>query len=207
MIEYERKIEYLNKNRVIYKRMPINDLPSEVYDWGYFYENGTYEYYNLFNSSAKITSFKSLKWHLLVIWHLNKDMSVDKFRSIAKFICNNKNGFTTFTISDSMFENLIREIMLVDLEDPPKNKIRKIIFKDYCGLEKHEKMSIVGQFIGKTKSITEEDIYECMLSIHDTKKKITVTAIAKMLGCSTRTIYRTISDTLQKEKTILNSQL
>ena len=77
-------MHYLNKNRIIYRRLPINDKPSHEFDWGKFYENGTYEYYSLFFSDAKITTVKSLKWHLYVLWYLNPNM--DKKYSIDKFM-------------------------------------------------------------------------------------------------------------------------
>ena len=36
-----RNLDYLNKHRIIYRRDPINDEPSEVFDWGCYYEYGT----------------------------------------------------------------------------------------------------------------------------------------------------------------------
>ena len=65
------KLEYLNRKRIIYRRNPINDIPTSVYNWGWYYKDGTYECYELFRSSAKINTFRSLKWHLLVLWYLN----------------------------------------------------------------------------------------------------------------------------------------
>ena len=50
--------------------------------------------------------------------------------------------------------------------EPPVNKKRKIIFKDYSGLTPNEKMSIVGKLIGRSRRINEEAIYQCMLDIH-----------------------------------------
>ena len=32
-----------------------------------YYEDGTHECYELFRSSAKITTYKIFKWHLLVL--------------------------------------------------------------------------------------------------------------------------------------------
>ena len=68
-MSHERNIELLNKMRIIYSRFPINDLPThstEDYD---YYKDGTYECYELFRTKAKITTYKSLKWHLLVLWY------------------------------------------------------------------------------------------------------------------------------------------
>ena len=58
-----RNLEYLNKHRVVYRRMPITDKPDQETDCYMFYPNGTYECYELFRSKAKITTYKSLKWH------------------------------------------------------------------------------------------------------------------------------------------------
>ena len=81
-----RRIDYLNRNRIIYNRDPINDKPTKVYHWGKYYKEGTFECYELFKSKAKISSFKSLKWHLLVLRYLNPDLEDHKFKDIAYFI-------------------------------------------------------------------------------------------------------------------------
>ena len=94
-----------------------------------------------------------------------------------------------------------------DLDTPPKNKLRKIIFKDACGLTPQEKMSIVGHIIGKSKMVEEDDIYQCMLDINHNEEKITISRISKILNGSTRTIHRNISKELKKEKELLNQQL
>ena len=69
-----RNLDYLIKRRIIYRRSPITDKPTESFDWGDYYENGTYECYELFRSKAKITTYKSLKWHMLVLWYLNPQL-------------------------------------------------------------------------------------------------------------------------------------
>ena len=81
-----RKMFYLNNNNIVYRRDPISDKPTEVYEWGYFYEHGTHECYTLFRSKAQITTYKSLKWHLLVLWYLNPQLNPDKFEELAWFI-------------------------------------------------------------------------------------------------------------------------
>jgi len=48
-----RKIEHLNDNRIIYRRLPVSDKPSHSFDWGYFYKDGTYEFYDLFRSKDR----------------------------------------------------------------------------------------------------------------------------------------------------------
>jgi hypothetical protein len=206
-MSHERNLDYLNRRRIIYRRHPITDEPTTVYDWGMYYENGTYECFELFRTDAKINTFKSLKWHLLVLWYLNSHMDQDDLNSLAKFICIKSNGFVTFEVSEYILKNIIYEVSMCDLDIQPKNKIRKIIFKPFCGLTKKEKLSIVGKMIGRSKQISQDDIYECMLEINDNKNKITITGLAKMLSCSTRTIYRTINNELKKEKELLNQGL
>jgi hypothetical protein len=202
----QRKIDYLNKHRIIYRRDPINDKPTEVYTWGKFFEGGTYECYTLFDTSAKINTYKSLRWHLYVLWYLNHNMSQDKFESIARYIADKNNGFVSFYISGSALDQIIYDVSMMDLESPPSNKMRKIIFNDTCGLTPTEKLKIVGSLIGK-KKILESDIYEAMLFIHDNREKITIKRISSELGCSDRTIIRNMSNELKKEKKLLNDQL
>lgn len=198
---------YLNNNNIIYRRDPISDKPTEVYEWGYYYEHGTHQCYTLFRSKAKITTYKSLKWHLLVLWYLNPQLSPDKFEELAWIIAEKSNGFATFTMPEQLLKTMIYEISMMDLEQPPKNKLRKVIFKDNTGLSKTEKLSIVGKLIGRGSKASAEDIYETMLLLHDDNKKITVAAIAKVLGVSTRTVYRNMTHELTKEKELLNEEI
>ena len=202
-----RKMFYLNNNNIVYRRDPISDKPTEVYEWGYFYEHGTHECYTLFRSKAQITTYKSLKWHLLVLWYLNPQLNPDKFEELAWFIAEKSNGFATFTMPELLLKTMIYEISMMDLDQPPKNKLRKVIFKDNTGLTKSEKLSIVGKLIGRGSKATPEDIYETMLLLHDDDKKITVAAIAKVLSVSTRTVYRNMTHELTKEKELLNEKV
>jgi hypothetical protein len=102
---------------------------------------------------------------------------------------------------------MIYDVSLQDLETPPFNKTRKIIFNDKCKLSLSEKLSIVGQMIGKTKKVSENDIYDMMLYLNDAGVKITVVKLANELGCTTRTIHRNMSNELKKEKELLNKNL
>ena len=206
-MSYERNLNYLTKHRIIYRRDPLTDKPTESFDWGDYYEYGTYQCYTLFRSKAKITTYKSLKWHLIVLWYLNPQLDQDDFEKLARVICYKKNGFITFNVSDQLLQSMIYEVSMYDLEIPPKNKIRKIIFKEFNGLTPEQKMSIVGQLVGKTKKVHEDDIYECMLDLHDMGKKITISKIAGLLKCSSRTVYRNMGMDLKKEKELLNQEL
>ena len=203
-MSHDRNLEFLNKRKVIYRRGPINDKPSEVFEWGYYYEQGTHECYELFRSKAKIPTYKSLKWHLYVLWYLNPNMDQNEFETTVRHVCDRNNGFVTFNVSEQLLQNMMYEVSLKDLEDPPNNKQRKIIFKDNCQLTLNEKLSIVGKMIGKTKRINESDIYDAMLYIHDLNQKITIGKLAEHFGCTTRTIHRNMSNELKKEKELLN---
>ena len=204
-MEYERQLDYFNRRRIIYRRNPVNDKPTEVHSWGNYYEEGTYECYTLFNSRAKINTYKSLRWHLYVLWYLNPEMDPDEFSGMCMFMCDKKNGFVTFTISDSAMNNIIYEVSMSDLERQPPNKLRKIIFKEHTGLDMRQKLSIVGQMVGR-KKLSESEIYDAMLIMHDEAEKISISKLAIVLGCSTRTIYRNMSNELKKEKALLNQQ-
>ncbi len=76
-MSYERNIKWLNDRRILYRQDPISDIPSIETKQYRYYENGTYECYHLFNSKAKITTYKSLKWHMLVLYYLNIDNDIE----------------------------------------------------------------------------------------------------------------------------------
>ena len=204
---FERNLKYLNDNRILYRRDPINDIPTERYNWGWYYEDGTYECYALFRSKAKITTYKSLKWHLLVLWYLNPKMTHSDFDTLAEFICNKENGFITFYCPKRIQEKIIDECYLYDQEEPPKNKLRKIIFKWDCGLTTEEKLIEVGRMVGRTKKASAGDIYEAMLEIHEQGNVIKIIDLAKLLNVTTRTIHRNMGEELVREKELLNKQL
>jgi len=201
----ERNIKWLNDRRVRYRQNPINDKPSIETSQYQFFENGTYECYHLFNSRAKITTYKSLKWHFLVLYYLNQDSGLLPSH-VYQFIANKENGFVTFFPSDSKLNDMIEDVFNTGGE-PPKNKKRKIIFKDYSGLTAREKMSIVGKLIGRSSRVDEESIYQCMLDINELGNKITVSRIAGLLNCSARTVYRNMNKQLTSEKTLLNEEI
>ena len=207
MSQFERNMDVLNRHRLIYIRPPIKDKPTEVYDWGSYYDYGTHEHYALFKSKAKITTYKSLKWHLLVLWYLNPQLDQDDFENVAKQIVKKENGFVTFKVSDQLLKSIIYEVSMCDLESPPVNKARKIIFNWNCGLSAEEKLSIVGQMVGRSKKINPDDVYSVMLQLHDDNKKITIGSISAALNVSTRTVHRNMPNELKKEKELLNQQL
>ena len=205
-MSYDRNTKYLNERRIVYRTIP-QDEPTEVYDWGLYYEHGTYQCYDLFRSKAKINSYKSLKWHLLVLWYLNPDLNKDQFKQLAYILTHRKNGFSTFDLNEKVLDKILQDVYLADLDEPPKNRLRKIIFNPMCGLDSSAKLKIVGQLIGRKSMIDEEAIYQCMLDLHDMGKKITIGRIAGLLDCSSRTIHRNMSQLLKNEKQLLNSDL
>ena len=200
-----RKLEYLNDNRIIYKRNPVNDEPTYSTEHFDYYEDGTHEHYHLFNSKSKITSYRSLTWHSLVLCYLNR-WNMDRHARIIRFICDKRNGFVTFKLAQQSIESVIQQTFWGGVY-APKNKARKIIFKDYCKLDFKQKMQIVGQLLGKSRAIYTEDVYECMIDLNDTGKKITWSKIAQLLDCSVRTVLRNINEELKQEKKLLNEKI
>ena len=205
-MSHDRNLEFLNRRRIVYRRNPITDKPTIENECYMFYEDGTYECYELFRSKAKITTYKSLKWHLLVIWYLNPQLTQDEFEEIAYIIANKSSGFVSFNIGDRLLDKIIYEVSMCDLEQPPKNKLRKVIFKPTT-LSKEEKLRIVGELIGRTKKFNGGDIYDVMLMLNHGGWKITIARLARGLNCSSRTIHRNMSEELKKEKELLNQQL
>ena len=212
-MSHERNMKWLNDRRINYRRDPITDVPTISTNQYDYYVEGTYQCYSLFRSKAKITTYKSLKWHFLVLYYLNYDgiegdhwSLKDDMRQVFKFIANKDNGFVTFFIKQKLLNSMIEEVLKLD-DTPPRNRIRKVIFKDYTGLSLSEKLSIVGKLIGRSKRICEGDIYQCMIDLNDSKQKITIAKLAKLLKCTTRTIYRNMGNQLKREKEILNKEI
>ena len=119
-MSHNRNLDYLIKRRIIYRRSPITDRPTESFDWGDYYEDGTYECYELFRSKAKITTYKSLKWHMLVLWYLNPQLDQDEFQALFKYICNKRTGFITFTVNESLLYTMVYEVSMMDLDRTTK---------------------------------------------------------------------------------------
>ena len=171
----QRAMKYLHDNRIIYRRYSP-DRPTKEYDWGLYYADGTYGYYSLFRSNAKINTYKSLKWHLVTLWYLNPNISYEKFKELAGVISYKSNGFVTFNVSSKLLKEIIKDVYYEDLERPPNNRLRKVVFKDGTGLDTSEKLSIVGSIVGR-KRIQEEDIYDAMLHINEQGESITISKL------------------------------
>ena len=143
---------------------------------------------------------------MLVLYYLNMDNILNSnFVTVARFIANKENGFVTFFISPKKLEDMIGDVLMTG-GDPPKNKKRKVIFKEYNMLTLSEKLSIVGKLIGRS-SITKESIYNTMLILNDDGFSITINWLAQILGVSKRTIHRHMCDDLKREKKLLNEKI
>ena len=206
MSQLPRNLDYLHRRKVVYRRDPIEPPDYENHQY-MFFENGTHQAYDLFKGNAKINTYKSLKWHLLVLWYLNPQMDPDEFNSMSEFITEKENGFTTFSISKNGLERIIHDVYMCDLDRPPTNRLRKVIFKMGSGLDKFEKLSIVGKLIGRSKRVHPDDIYQCMIDMNDMGKKITIRRLAGLLDCSARTIHRNMCNELKREKELLNREI
>ena len=205
-MSHDRNLEFLNRRRIVYRRNPITDKPDQENECYMFYIEGTYECYELFRSKAKITTYKSLKWHLLVIWYLNPQLTQDEFMEIAEIIANKEQGFISFNIHVNLLRKIVYEVSMMDLEEPPNNKLRKVIFKPTT-LSKEEKLRIVGELIGRSKKFNQGDIYDIMLMLNHGGWKITIDRLARGLDCSTRTVHRNMTEELKREKELLNQQI
>ena len=203
----DRQFKYLINRRVVWRQDPTTDIPDEETKHYMFFKNGTYQCYDLFRSKAKITTYRSFKWHMLVLWYLNPNWTEHDAMDIAMYISYKPNGFTTFTINRWNVARLIDDLSVMDLDEPPRNKLRKIVFKQFTGLDKIEKLRIVGKLIGRLRGVKKEDIYEVMLQTNYEGSKIIISDIAKTLNVTPRTIHRHMCDELRKEKEILNGQI
>ena len=203
----ERNFKYLIDNQVVWRRNPITDIPDEETRHYMFFKEGTYQCYDLFRSKAKITTWKSFYWHMMVLWYLNPEWEDEDAMTIATYLAYKPNGFTTFTMNKWNIARLVYEVSVLDLETPPQNKLRKIIFKPNCGLDKSEKLSIVGKLIGRMNGIKKEDIYTSMLLFNDSGEKITIAKLAESLKCTPRTIHRRMCGELKQVKEELNEEI
>ena len=203
----DRRFKYLWDRQVVYRRNPITDIPDEETDTYMFYKEGTYQCYDLFRSKAKITSWRSFYWHMMVLWYLNPEWEESDVYEIATFLAYKPNGFTTFSMNDWNIKRVVKDLCLSDLEQPPRNKLRKVIFKVNCGLTKSEKLSIVGRLIGRSKGVKKEDLYEAMIYKNHCKEKITIKWLADLLKVTPRTIHRKMCKELKQVKQELNEEI
>ena len=72
-----RAIKYLNDNRIVYRKYS-KDQPTQEYEWGWYYADGTHGYYSLFNSDAKINTNAIFNLALSYLWWLNPNIDLEK---------------------------------------------------------------------------------------------------------------------------------
>lgn len=200
-----RRIKWLWDKRIVTRRYP-SDKPTETFPWGWYYENGTYECYELFTTENLIVSYKSYYWHISVIKYIN-ELSYKDFREVCLFIADIDNGFVKINMQKSRVDKMIDTLYKDDSDRCPPNKVRKVIFKVGCGLERHEKRRIVGQLIGRSNRLSIDDIYTCMQYIHQSNCRVTITSLSKDINCSRPTLYKVMNDEMREEMKRLNELL
>lgn len=207
VLTYEDRVKALYDLRIMLYKIPESKEYIE-YEWGRVYKEKVTGYIDLFRYDYKIISKAQLTWHLYAIMYMNPDLEDSKLEQVISYLLNPKMGFILENVSKGITpEDLKEELKSYYLDDEPNSKARKIIFYSNCRLSVSEKLSLVGQHAGKGKRITEEVIYEAMIMIHyDYNELITVSKLAKMLKCTTRTIFRNMSEQLNEEKNILNEE-
>jgi hypothetical protein len=144
---------------------------------------------------------------LLVLWYLNPQLDQDEFLRLAQVITHKPNGFVTFNVGEKLLDKIVYEVSMLDLDEPPKNRLRKVIFKPFTRISKEDKLRIVGKLIGRSAKICDDDIYQCMIDLNDMGKKITISRVAGLLNCSSRTVHRNMCVQLKREKELLNKQI
>ncbi len=141
---------------------------------------------------------------MLVLKYLNPELEDKDFNNLAYYITNKKNNFITFNIKKKYLIDMLDNL---NIDRPPINRKRKVVFNQQTKLTTNEKLQIVGQLIGRSTIIKIEDIYQCMLNLNESNKKITWTAVASLLNCSVRTVYRNLNKELKIEKINLNEEI
>lgn len=207
MEKYERRLDILKQRKLIWRREPTTDIPTETHSWGWYYKEGTFQNYALFQHKGKIGTIQAFRWHLRVLQHLNPDLCSAEFESVCRLMGDARYGFVTFSFKEENIKALIESLSTEDLEIPPPNNIRKIVFREFHGLTTKQTQQIAGRYAKLGKGILAEDIYEEMLKINDQKIKITINGLAANLKCTKRTIHRNMNDVLRTEKNELNNTL
>ena len=202
-----RNLNWLWNRRVVTLRYPTTDNPTKAFYWGWFYKDGTHQYYHLFNKPHRINTFKSYKWHIAVIKYLNNGMSFEDFTQTCLFIKEQANGFSVIDIPNNKAMIMINDVFKNNTDLCPSNKIRKVVFKVACGLETHEKLAIVGHLIGRSKRLDVKDIISSMRFIHHSGYRVSIAKIARHFNCSRNTLYAILSDEAQEEINRLNNAL
>lgn len=207
IIKYERRLDILMQRKIIWRQNPTTDIPTETHNWGWWFKEGTHQYYALFQYDAKIGTFWAFKWHLRVLWYLNPDLTGEEFTRLVNFMGESKNGFVLHTFSPKWLDAVIKSVFDSDLEKAPSNNLRRVVFREHHGLTLREQQQISGKYGNLGKGISPEDVYEEMLRLNDQRIRISIKNLAENLGVTTRTVHRNLDDTLREEKKELNKNL
>jgi predicted HTH transcriptional regulator len=133
-------------------------------------------------------------------------MEVDDFYKLSEHLCDRKNKFIGFRHIRNILDSITDDVYdHCELDRPPPNILRKVIFNEFTGLTTKEKQSIVGRYTGKVK-LTLLEIHNAMLYINNRGNKITISSLADELNRSTRTIHRHLNNDLKEIKTELNEK-
>ena len=123
------------------------------------------------------------------------------------FIADINNGFVKINMDNKKVEDIIDKVHNENPDRCPPNKVRKVIFKIGCGLERHEKRSIVGQLIGRSNRLSSDDIHQSMKYIHQSNCRVTVASLSRAIECSRPTLYKVMNDEMREEMKRLNELL
>jgi hypothetical protein len=133
-------------------------------------------------------------------------MEVDDFYKLSEHLCNKQNKFIGFRYIKKILSNIVDDVYNhCELDKPPPNILRKVIFNEFTGLTTKEKQIIVGRYTGKVKLRTLE-IHNTMLYLNNKGNKITISKLADELNRSTRTIHRNMNSELKNLKNKLNEE-
>ncbi len=207
MEKFERRLDILIQRKLIWRRNPITDIPTETFSWGWYYKEGTYENYSLFAHSGKIGTIHAFKWHLKVLWYLNPELSKKEFERLIKLMADARNGFVLHSFKKELTDYMLNSIYHTDLEKPPANNLRRVIFRDNHGLTLSEQRKIAGKYGNLGKGISPGELYEEMIRLNHQNTKISIKNLAENLNCTTRTVHRNLNDVLREEKKNLNLNL
>lgn len=178
----------------------------EGYDFLFFDE--PVPYYHLYRTERKLNSLWEVKYVGEVLLYLNPDMNYLTFKEMLLTLTDRGNGHIIRTYSKIKVVNMCEELYnQFDSESLPYvRRKRKIVFNYSRSISKDEKMSIVGQVIGRG-NITQEKLYCAVESLIEKGGKITIVNIAKELKCCRQTIYRHLSRALREVIDYHNSNL
>lgn len=206
------RLDYFHRRQISYKCYPYSDIPTEEKNWGWYYEDGTTQRYRLFPyKGMKITSKKSLYWHLLVIYWLNSSnmreyqtITENDFIDCCKYVCDYSSGFITSNLEDIDYYSVAKSILSSNRK--PYNKSVKFVFREGLGLSLSDKMKIISSYTNKS-AITESKLSDAIKKIHAKGEVVTNNLLSLELNCSKRTIQRNMNKELVELRKDLNNEV